>query len=208
MKKVTLLASVDVNKCIGCKICSKVCPVLAISVKDKKAVVKADECRGCANCEQRCPSHAVKMVKREVPLEVGVDVSKFDQSKIREICEKAHLNPEQIICYCVGTRAEEVAAAILDGAETPELISSMTGVRTGCTIECIEPILRLLEASGKELKPIKDGWQWYGTTATAWSISEDIKKKYNSRGFYFEEDKNLLDRIVNTKTDSEKKGGK
>ena len=206
MKKVTLLAKVDMDKCIGCRICSKVCPVLAITIENRKAVVNEEECRACANCEQRCPQHAIEMVKREVVLEVGLDVSKFNQEEIRKICEKAHLNPEQVICYCVGTRAEEVAAAILNGATTPETASSMTGVRTGCTIECIEPVLRLMLAGGNELVPVKGGWQWYGTTPTAWTISEDVKEKYNDRGFYFEEDKKLLDRIVSTRV--ENKGGK
>lgn len=36
MKKVTLLAKVNEDKCRGCKVCEKVCPVLAISVVDKK----------------------------------------------------------------------------------------------------------------------------------------------------------------------------
>lgn len=199
MKKVTLLAKVNSDKCKGCKICQKVCPVLAITVIDKKAVVDPDKCRACANCEQRCPFYAVEMVKREVPFEVGVDPSKFDREKISELCEKAHLNPEQTICYCVGTRAEEAAAAILAGAKTPEEVSSMTGARTGCTIECIQPILRLLKAAGYELVPNKDGWQWYGVTTTAWDLPEEVKKKYSSRGFYFEEDKELLDKIVHTK---------
>jgi NAD-dependent dihydropyrimidine dehydrogenase PreA subunit/bacterioferritin-associated ferredoxin len=199
MKKVTLLAKVNSDKCKGCKTCEKVCPVLAISVTDRMAHVDSDKCRACANCEQRCPFHAVEMVKREVPLEIGVDPSKFEQEKIRELCEKANLNPEQTICYCVGTRAEEVAAAVLDGATTPEEVSLRTGARTGCSIECIQPILRVLLAAGQELKPIKGGWQWYGVTPTAWDLPEDVKKKYNSRGFYFEEDKTLLDKVVHTK---------
>ena len=207
MKRVTMLAKVDREQCRGCKICMRVCPVLAISMEDKKAVVNADKCRACANCEQRCPYHAIQMIQREVPFEVGVDVSKFDQKKIREICEKAHMNPEQTICYCVGTRAEEVAAAILDGASTPEIVSSMTGVRTGCTIECIQPVLRLMEAAGCKLSPVEGGWQWYGVTATAWTIPDDVKNEYNCRGFYFNEDKELLDRIANTEPNSEGKGG-
>jgi bacterioferritin-associated ferredoxin len=92
-------------------------------------------------------------------------------------------------------RAEEVAAAILGGAKTPEEISSLTGIRTGCTIECIQPLLRLIQAAGIELKRNENGWQWYGVTATAWTLPEEVKQKYNSRGFFFEEDKELLDRV-------------
>jgi Pyruvate/2-oxoacid:ferredoxin oxidoreductase delta subunit/bacterioferritin-associated ferredoxin len=198
VKKVTILAQVQTEKCTGCKICEKVCPVLAIKVIDKKSRVDADKCRGCANCEQRCPSYAVKMVKREVPLEIGVDVSKFDPDQIRALCEKAKLNPDQVLCYCVGVRAEEVAAALLSGAKTPEEVSSMTGIRTGCTIECIQPLLRLVEAAGLKLVPVEGGWQWYGTTITAWNMPEEVKEKYSSRGFYFDEDRELLDRIVQT----------
>lgn len=203
MKRVTLKAVVDQDLCIGCKVCEKVCPVYAISVTDRKAHSDADKCMACANCADRCPRYAIKMVEREEPFEVGVDVSKFDYEKIRTLCEKAHLNPEQVVCYCVGTRAEEIAAALLAGATTPEEVSAMTGARTGCTIECIQPVLRLIQAAGNELHPNPDGWQWYGVTVTAWDIPEEVKEKYNSRGFYFDEDRELLDKIVKVRTDEE-----
>ncbi len=203
MKRVTLKAVVDQDLCIGCKVCEKVCPVYAISVTDRKAHSDADKCMACANCADRCPRYAIKMVEREEPFEVGVDVSKFDYEKIRALCEKAHLNPEQVVCYCVGTRAEEIAAALLAGATTPEEVSAMTGARTGCTIECIQPVLRLIQAAGNELHPNPDGWQWYGVTVTAWDIPEEVKEKYNSRGFYFDEDRELLDKIVKVRTDEE-----
>lgn len=139
MKRVTMVAKVDPEICRGCKICEKVCPVYAIHVTDKKAYSDPEKCMACANCADRCPFYAITMVKREIPFDVGVDVTKFDQQKIRDLCSKAHFNPEQILCYCVGTRAEEVAACLLDGATTPEEVSSRTGMRTGCTIECIQP---------------------------------------------------------------------
>lgn len=203
MKHVTLKAVVDQNLCIGCKVCEKVCPVYAISVTDRKAHSDETKCMACANCADRCPRYAIKMVEREKPYDVGVDVSKFDYEKIRALCEKAHLNPEQVVCYCVGTRAEEIAAALLSGATTPEEVSAMTGARTGCTIECIQPMLRLVQAAGNELHPNPNGWQWYGVTVTAWDIPEEVKKKYNSRGFYFDEDRELLDKIVKVHADEE-----
>ena len=202
MKEVTLLSKVNPDICVGCRICEKVCPVNAIQIVDRKAVVDEDLCRGCANCADRCPQYAVKMTKREKPFTVGVDISKSDPEKIKEICLKAHINPEQTLCYCVGVRAEEVAAAILQGAKTPEEISLRTGIRTGCSIECIESLLRIAEAGGLELHRDENKWQWYGKTVTAWDISEKVKEKYGSRGFYFEEDKKLLDEIAHIHTDS------
>jgi len=143
------------------------------------------------------------MVKREKPLHIGVSTDEVDYDEIIDLCAKAKLHPEQHVCYCVGTRAEEVAAAIIKGARTPEDVSLMTGVRTGCTIECIQPILRLLEAAGCELTPPKGGWQWYGRTVTAWDLPESVKQKYAFRGFYFDEDKEVLDELI----EKGKKGG-
>ncbi|MCL4441993.1 MAG: 4Fe-4S binding protein [Clostridia bacterium] len=197
MKVINQLAVVDAEKCRGCKTCERVCPVLAIKMENRKAVVDNERCRGCANCEQRCPDYAIKMVKLEQPVLVKVDVSAVDYALVEDLCRKAKFNPEQLICYCTATRAEEVAAAILQGARSPEEISFLTGVRTGCKVECIQPILRLLEAAGIKPEPPKGGWQWYGRTVTVWEIPEEVKKKYASRGFYFDEDIKILDRVAN-----------
>ena len=205
MKRVTMMAKVDPEICRGCKICEKVCPVYAIKVTDKIAHSDPDKCMACANCADRCPFYAITMEKREETYDVGVDPSKFDQEAIRDLCAKAHFNPEQILCYCVGTRAEEVAACLLDGATTPEEISARTGIRTGCTIECIQPLLRMVQAVGHELHPDPNGFQWYGPTVTAWTMPEEVKEKYNSSGFYFDEDRKLLDSIAEIHTEEGEK---
>ncbi|ADL07160.1 4Fe-4S binding protein [Thermosediminibacter oceani] len=196
MKLVNLLAVVDEEKCRGCKTCEKVCPVLAIKMVDRKAKVDEEKCRGCAACEQRCPFYAISMAKREQPVAVGVDVSGVDYSRVEELCRRAKLHPEQIVCYCTATRAEEVAAAVLQGARSPEDVSLVTGARTGCKVECIQPILRLLETAGIKPEPPKGGWQWYGRTPTVWEVPNEVKKKYASRGFYFDEDIKLLDGVA------------
>ncbi|WP_366924352.1 4Fe-4S binding protein [Metallumcola ferriviriculae] len=203
MRVVTMLAQVDEQKCNGCSTCKKICPTLAIEIVNKKSVVDGDKCRGCGNCNQRCPEGAVIMVKREEPFTVYVDPQTVSREKIEEICQKARINPEQIICYCTTTRAEEVAAAIIKGADSPEQISLQTGIRTGCKVECIQPILRLLEAAGVTPKR-PDGYQWYGRTPTVWEISDAVKEKYSQRGFYFDEDIKLLDEVAKI----ERKGAK
>jgi len=196
MKTVSLLAVIDKEKCNGCKTCMKVCPVLAIKMEDRLAIIDDEMCRGCNACEQRCPVYAISMVKREQPFVVKVDVNSVDYALIDTLCRKAKFNPEQLICYCTATRAEEIAAAIILGADSPEKLSLMTGARTGCKVECIQPLLRLLEAYGVKPQPPEGGWQWYGKTVTVWEISEEVKQKYASRGFYFDEDIKLLDRVI------------
>lgn len=136
------------------------------------------------------------MVMLDEPLTVQADVSLADYGKIQELCRAARFNPEQLLCYCTGTRAEEVAAAILQGARSPEEISLATGIRTGCKVECIQPVLRLLESAGINPKPPAGGWQWYGRTVTAWEVPEEVRKKYARRGFYFDDDVALLNRVL------------
>lgn len=198
MRIVRMLAVVDPEKCTGCTICDRVCPTLAIKTDRKAhlAAVDADRCSGCPACEQRCPEGAISLSVRARPFELKVEVPPQDRARVHQICRAARFHPEQTICYCTGTRADELAAAILQGAHTPEELSARTGVRTGCTVECHQPILRLLEAAGVTPVPPPGGWQWYGRTVTAWEIPEATKRKYSGRGFYFDDDIAILDRVV------------
>ena len=196
MKLITLMPEIDLEKCKGCQTCVRVCPVVAMKMEEKQAVVDVQRCRGCGGCEQRCPETAITMIIRE-PVMAKVDIEGLDYEKIKQLCIKARFHPEQVVCYCTATRAEELAGAILLGAKSPEDISYMTGIRTGCKVECIQPALRLLEAAGIDPKPVPGGWQWYGRTITAEEIPEQVKQKYASRGFYFDEDIELLNRVVN-----------
>jgi len=192
VKTITTLAVVDADKCTGCKTCFSICPVLAISMENKKAVVDANNCFGCNNCEQRCPEYAISMVPKPTPRVVGIDVDRFDPDTILHLCARAKFHPEQVVCFCTGTRAGEIAAAIMGGAQSPEEVSLKTGARTGCKVLCIAPILRLLHAAG--IIPEKpDGIQWCGNTPTLWDISEETVAKYASQGFYFDLDRTFLE---------------
>jgi Fe-S-cluster-containing hydrogenase component 2 len=196
MRVVGTLAVVDAANCTGCTICERICPTVAITMVDRLAVVEDARCSGCNICEQRCPEYCIEMVAREKTFVMGTDVSQVDRAQVNALCRKAHMHPEQLICFCTGTRADELAAAVLLGARSPEELSFKTGVRTGCTVICHQPILRLLEAAGIEPVPTKRGWQWYGRTQTAWEMSEALRKKYADRGFYFDADVELMERAI------------
>jgi len=118
---------------------------------------------------------------------LGVEVSEVDQTKLMELCVKAHLHPRQFLCLCTSTRVSEAAAAVLKGAKSPEEISLMTGARSGCAMGyCTAPMLRLLKAHGVEIIPPKDH-RWYNIAPTLWDMPPEVAQKYP--GYYFEEDK-------------------
>lgn len=197
MKIVSLHAGVNMDLCKGCKTCQMVCPVYAITVKRKGKEVAVDidreRCVGCWNCEQRCPEHAIQMVPCE-PRVLKTDLSRFDYKEIEQLCRKARFHPKQVVCYCTASRAEELAAAVLAGARSPDAVVLATGIGAGCGIECNQTIFRFLHAAGVQFERPKDSWQWYGRTATVWDVAPEIKEK--NPVFRFDEDQQLLERII------------
>ncbi len=199
MKIVEMQPEVDSAACTSCMTCVKVCPVYAVSMSKEneegkpKPSIDLSVCVGCWNCEQRCPEHAISMAPC-TPFTLGTDVSRFDYQQISDLCRKAHFHPRQLVCYCTATRAEELAAAILDGARSPDQLVRATGVGAGCGIECNQPIMRFLESAGIEWERKKGSYQWYGRTMTAWEVPRQLRKDHPS--FRFDSDEALFDRII------------
>jgi len=197
MKTVRVHARVNIELCKGCKTCEMVCPVYAVKMSrtGTQVDVAIDEkkCVGCWNCEQRCPEHAIQMVPCD-PYTLSTDVSQFDYARIADLCRKAHFHPKQLVCYCTATRAEELAAAVLAGASTPDAVVLATGVGAGCGIECNQPIMRFLEAAGLTFQRPKSSYQWYGRTITAWEVPETIRSVFPV--FRFDGDRELFERII------------
>jgi uncharacterized Fe-S center protein len=49
---------IDVENCIGCKVCEKYCRHDAVKVVDRKAVIDYDKCVGCGQCVAVCQKSA------------------------------------------------------------------------------------------------------------------------------------------------------
>lgn len=187
MVEIRFVAQVDEEKCVSCPMCENVCPTAAITLPRKraKAVVVDDRCVGCPNCSGVCPVDAIALVPREKPLLLGVDPGGVDEGRLLALCRKANLHPQQWLCLCTATRVREGAAAVLEGARTPEAVALATGTRSGCTVYCLQPTLRLLKAHGVEVVQ-PEGYRWYDTSQTCWDVPEHVKRKYP--GHFLDED--------------------
>ena len=53
------------DKCNGCGICTKVCPMGIITVEDMKAKRVQETCQYCLACAQNCPSKAITLKLRD-----------------------------------------------------------------------------------------------------------------------------------------------
>lgn len=54
--------TLDTDKCIGCKECTRVCPHQVFECRDKKAVIMdKDGCMECGACALNCPVEAIRV---------------------------------------------------------------------------------------------------------------------------------------------------
>jgi len=67
------VAVLDINKCIGCKECVRICPFDSITFdsKTKKAKINLKKCYGCGICRSVCKKDAIRLVDRNSIPEVS-----------------------------------------------------------------------------------------------------------------------------------------
>lgn len=58
-KDYTHAIKIDVNTCIGCSHCMRVCPTYAIRIEDGHACIKPEFCVDCGECYRVCPVKAI-----------------------------------------------------------------------------------------------------------------------------------------------------
>lgn len=55
----------DDEKCIGCGVCVRACPMKALELEDKKVIFNPERCLGCGVCAHKCKQNASYMVHRD-----------------------------------------------------------------------------------------------------------------------------------------------
>jgi len=64
--------NIDIDKCVGCGTCVQDCPLGAIRLKRKKAVID-DRCSQCGACMRVCPEEAIRADDRSLPEGIQCD---------------------------------------------------------------------------------------------------------------------------------------
>jgi len=59
-EEVIMAVKIDNEKCTGCAACIDVCPVNAIKIENRKAVV-SEECIDCGACISQCSVEAITL---------------------------------------------------------------------------------------------------------------------------------------------------
>jgi len=60
------IPKVSVETCISCGKCSRVCPILAISMEEGKPMIDEEICLGCGVCARNCPTKSIRLERRPI----------------------------------------------------------------------------------------------------------------------------------------------
>ena len=60
------LPKIREDDCISCGKCARVCPILAISMKENKPVIDETICLGCGICARNCPKKVIRLERRPI----------------------------------------------------------------------------------------------------------------------------------------------
>ena len=71
-KRYSSKVKVDTDKCIGCGICEKLCPMNNISINEQKAV-SGESCTMCYRCINKCPKQAITLLGKRVVEQCGIE---------------------------------------------------------------------------------------------------------------------------------------
>lgn len=65
------------EKCVGCKVCEKVCPFAAIFMEDRIAKIDLEKCTLCGACVSPCKFDAIELIREEKTTST-IDLKKYN----------------------------------------------------------------------------------------------------------------------------------
>lgn len=80
----TAQPKIELDNCIGCKLCEKNCAHDAVHVVDKKAVIDYDKCVGCGQCVAMCKSDAAVMGSTESGVVLNCKIAEYTQAVLKD----------------------------------------------------------------------------------------------------------------------------
>lgn len=183
MFETSAIIEITDEKCVGCQRCVNVCPSDALAMSGRLAVLDEPKCVGCFKCVEAChPYDAISIKSNPDPQVLTVPEADYDQPAVDDLCAKARLTPDAIVCICTQTTAAEISAAIVNGVHEPEELCLATGVRAKCGMWCVAPTMRLLQAHGVTIERSPKDQRLYtdgsGTEIAIWTISDEVAEKY------------------------------
>jgi len=183
MFETSAVVAVNDDNCVGCQRCVNVCPSDALAMNGRLAVLDEPKCVGCFKCVEAChPYDAISIKANPEPRVLTVPEADYDQPTVDELCAKARLKPDAVVCICTQTSAAEIAAAIVSGVHDVEELCLATGVRAKCGMWCVAPTMRLLNEHGVTIERSPKDQRLYadgsGTDVAIWNIPDEVADKY------------------------------
>lgn len=183
MLETSAVVAINDDNCVGCQRCVNVCPSGALSMNGPLSVVDEPKCVGCFKCVEACqPYNAISIKGSPDPRVLTVPDEAYDHPAVDELCTKARLTPDTVVCICTRTSAAEIAAAILNGVHDVEELCLATGVRAKCGMWCVAPTIRLLHEHGVEIERPAGDRRLYadgsGRDVAIWTIPDEVAEKY------------------------------
>lgn len=78
------VAQLNADECSSCGTCEQRCPMRAVTLSEKHAIVNAQLCIGCGLCITECPSGAMSLLKRETPPQICSSIKEMGMQVAKE----------------------------------------------------------------------------------------------------------------------------
>ena len=114
------------NDCTQCSCCLKICPVLAISMKEKAAFIDKDICIGCGECICACKFDAIFINWKEDNLIFSLRMVEAAFHILSHFKNKFFINFAFDItkeCDCISKEGEEIISADIGIFASPDIVS-------------------------------------------------------------------------------------